>query len=196
MKTLLSRAIFGACLGAMSASTAIADEVILTHDKAFYSTFLQAVGDVCGFKEQAYTPPEQFKAFVQSSIASGQTPEMFTWWSGATFRDEMVATGQIAQLDDLWAELIANGSFTAASADPFTVDGHKYALPLAFNKWVMFYNPTLFAKACDGVAGLDASVAPVCASNKWTRSTFSRKDISSLSSTARGCCIRAVRAVS
>ena len=151
MKTLLSRAIFGACLGAMSASTAIADEVILTHDKAFYSTFLQAVGDVCGFKEQAYTPPEQFKAFVQSSIASGQTPEMFTWWSGATFRDEMVATGQIAQLDDLWAELIANGSFTAASADPFTVDGHKYALPLAFNKWVMFYNPTLFAKA--GITG-------------------------------------------
>ena len=151
MKTLLSRAILGACLGAMSAGSAFAQDVILTHDKPFYSAFLKAVGDVCGFKEQAYTPPEQFKAFVQSSIASGQTPEMFTWWSGATFRDEMVATGQIAQLDDLWAEMVASGAYAAASAEPFSVDGHAYALPLGINKWVMFYNPTLFAKA--GITG-------------------------------------------
>jgi len=151
MKTLLSRAILGAWLGALSAGAVLADDVILTHDKPFYSAFLQAVGDICGFKEQSYNPPEQFKAFVTSSIASGQTPEIFTWWSGATFRDEMVATGQIGQLDDLWAELIASGSFTAASAEPFTVDGHIYALPLGINKWVMLYNPTLFAKA--GIEG-------------------------------------------
>ncbi len=157
MKTFIPRALAGVSLAALTAGAVSAQEVILNHDKPFWSEQLQTVGDVCGDEsgvrivEQSYNPPEQYRAFVQSSIASGQTPEMFTWWSGATFRDDLIATGQIAPLNDLWAELTADGKFAAVSAEPFTVDGNIYAVPLAFNRWLMFYNPELFAQA--GIEG-------------------------------------------
>ncbi|MFN0191259.1 MAG: ABC transporter substrate-binding protein [Aestuariivirga sp.] len=152
-------ALAGVFLGALGHSATA--EVILNHDKHFWSKQFQAWGDFCGEKQgikivqQPYSPPEQYKAFIQSSIASGSTPDMFTWWSGATFRDDLVATGQIAKMDDVWAELIKSGEFSEVSGEPFKVDGSYYAVPLHFNKWVMFYNPELFAKA--GIAGTPKS---------------------------------------
>jgi ABC-type glycerol-3-phosphate transport system substrate-binding protein len=156
MNRLIAKSLGAAALLTLAAAGARADDVILNHDKNFWSEQLQAVGDLCGEQtgvrivQQAYSPPDQYKAFIQSSIASGSTPDMFTWWSGATFRDDLVATGQIATLDDIWADMLASGEFTADSGEPFKIDGHYYAVPLHFNRWVMFYNPELFAKA--GVA--------------------------------------------
>jgi len=153
----LAQSIGAAALLALCASSASAADVTLNHDKNFWSTQLQAVGDLCGkdtgvrIVQQAYSPPDQYKAFIQSSIASGSTPDMFTWWSGATFRDDLVATGQIATLDDVWADMLKSGDFTADSGEPFKVDGHYYAVPLHFNRWVLFYNPELFQKA--GITG-------------------------------------------
>ncbi len=151
-RTLL-HTIGAAALLAMTVSASQAGEVVLNNDKNFWTDQLQAVGDLCasemGVKiiPQAYSPPDQYKSFIQSSIASGNTPDMFTWWSGATFRDDLVATGQIAQLDDLWSDLLSSGEFSPESGEPFKVDGHYYAVPLHFNRWLMFYNPELFAKA-------------------------------------------------
>ena len=153
MYKTLAKTIGVATLLAMTVSTVYSADVILNHDKNFWSPQLQAVGDLCGTEtgvkivEQAYSPPDQYKAFIQSSIASGSTPDMFTWWSGATFRDDLVATGQIATLDDVWEQMLASGEFTADSGEPFKVDGHYYAVPLHFNRWVLFYNPELFTKA-------------------------------------------------
>jgi multiple sugar transport system substrate-binding protein len=153
----LAKSIGVATLFAMTMSAAQAGDVALNHDKTFWAKQLEAVGDLCGAEtgvkivQQTYAPIDQYKAFVISSIASGSTPDMFTWWSGATFRDDLVATGQIAQLDDLWAEMLKSGDFTADSGEPFKIDGHYYAVPLHFNRWVMFYNPEFFAKA--GITG-------------------------------------------
>src|SRR5690242_5013791 len=122
---MIKRSIVAASMLALSVGAALAADVTLNHDKNFWSKQLQAVGDLCGQQtgvrmvEQAYSPPDQYKAFIQSSIASGSTPDMFTWWSGATFRDDLVATGQIATLDDVWADVLMSGEFTADSGEPF-----------------------------------------------------------------------------
>jgi multiple sugar transport system substrate-binding protein len=154
MKSSLYKVLLvAAAVTATGVGSAYAGDVILNHDKNFWSPQLQAVGDLCGTKtgvkivQQAYSPPDQYKAFIQSSIASGNTPDMFTWWSGVTFRDDLVATGQIAQLDDVWADMLKSGDFKEESGAPFKIDGHYYAVPLHFNRWVMFYNPELFKKA-------------------------------------------------
>lgn len=132
-----------------SAAPVLADEVQLFHDKGFWSEQLQSVGDAAeestGIRivETPYATAEQYKAFVQASIASGETPNMFTWWTGATF-EELVSSGQIAPLDDLWDDMIANGGYGEASRDLFMVDGNAYAVPLLLARWVVLYNKPIY----------------------------------------------------
>ena len=72
--------------GLMSASvvSAYAAEVTLVHDKAFWAEALQKVGDAetkatgVTMKQNAYSPPEQYKAYMQSSIAANDPPDIFT----------------------------------------------------------------------------------------------------------------------
>lgn len=137
---------------AMAAGPAAAQEVQLFHDKGFWSQQLEAVGDASEAEtgvriaETPYSTAEQYKAFVQSSIASGQTPGMFTWWTGSTFK-ELVATGKIAPLDDLWAEMIEDGRYQPAVQELFVVDGQTYAIPMLLARWVVLYDEQAFADA-------------------------------------------------
>jgi multiple sugar transport system substrate-binding protein len=149
----LTRRIFEAALGALSlaAVSAQAAEVKLYHDKGFWSAQLEQVGKAAEAKtgvkivETPYSSPEQYKAFIQSSIASGAPPDMFTWWTGQTFSD-LVSTGQIAQLDDVWKDMTATGEYDASTADLFKVDGHIYAVPMLTARWVVLYNKDIFAE--------------------------------------------------
>ncbi|MCA9861425.1 MAG: extracellular solute-binding protein [Thermomicrobiales bacterium] len=133
----------------LAGTAATAQEVELVHDKGFWSEQLQAVGDAAeeatGVRivETPYATAEQYKAFIQASIASGSAPDMFTWWTGATF-NEIVESDAVAPLDDIWAEMVARGDYEASAADLFTVDGHPYAVPLLLARWVMLYNKPLF----------------------------------------------------
>lgn len=149
-KTTISVVMAGAlAAGLLASSPVVAGEVRLAHDKGFWSEQLQAVGDASqdatGVKivESPYATAEQYKAFIQASIAGGETPEMFTWWTGATF-SELVATGKIASLNDVWEEMVASGNYDASAADLFRVDGDIYAVPLLLARWVMIYDTSLF----------------------------------------------------
>lgn len=144
--------LLGTAVGMMLAvGPAMAQEVQLFHDKGFWSEQLQSVGDAASdaigvsIQETPYANAEQYKAFIQASIASGETPGMFTWWTGSTFA-ELVSSGQIAPLDDLWATMISDGGYGAASKDLFTVDGTAYAVPLLLARWVVLYNKPLYAE--------------------------------------------------
>lgn len=149
-RILGASAVAALCIGSVVAATAA--EVELYHDKHFWSEQFQAVGDLAGEKtgvrivEHAYSPPDQYKAFIQSSIASGNTPDLFTWWTGKTFED-LVATGQVATVDDVWEKMIASGAYTEDTAAPFRVDGKLYAVPLHINGWVVLYNTKMFKDA-------------------------------------------------
>jgi ABC-type glycerol-3-phosphate transport system substrate-binding protein len=140
----------GVALAALLAAPAMAQEVQLFHDKGFWSTQMQAVGAASeaatGVKivETPYANAEQYKAFVQAAIASGETPNMFTWWTGSTFA-ELVGTGQIAPLTDVWAEMTASGEYQPAAADLFTVDGVPYGIPMVLARWVVLYDKQAFA---------------------------------------------------
>lgn len=140
-----------AIAGLLAAAGARAQEVQLFHDKGFWSQQLAAVGEAAkadvgvGIEEVPYANAEQYKAFIQSSIASGETPELFTWWTGATFA-ELVGTGEIAPLDDVWKELVDSGRFAASAQQLFLVDGKPYAVPLLLARWVVLYDKPLHAE--------------------------------------------------
>lgn len=140
------------CLGvALQGATAFAEEVTFFHDKGFWSESLAKVGEASeaatGVKivESPYSSAEQYKAFVQSSIASGEAPSMFSWWGGQSLND-LVETGKIAPLDDIWQAAIDEGNFPASTADLFSVDGKAYGLPMHIGKWAVLYNKDIFAE--------------------------------------------------
>jgi multiple sugar transport system substrate-binding protein len=144
----LKAAGLGAMLG-MSAP-AWADDVPLYHDKGFWAQQFQAVGDAAKEKtgirivQTSYAPPEQYKAFIQSKIASHSPPDFFTWWTGQTFK-ELVATGAIAPLDDVWEQMVSSGQYEKSTQDLFKVDDKTYAVPLSVSRWVVLYNKKMFA---------------------------------------------------
>jgi multiple sugar transport system substrate-binding protein len=139
-------------MGAMLAisAPAWADDVPLYHDKGFWAGQFQAVGDAAKEKtgvrivQTSYAPPEQYKAFIQSKIASGSAPDFFTWWTGQTFK-ELVGTGAIAPLDDVWEQMVSSGQYEKSTQDLFKVDGKTYAVPLSVSRWVVLYNKKMFA---------------------------------------------------
>src|SRR5215469_14233489 len=130
-------------------TSARAEDVKLFNDKGFWTNQLQQVGDAAQKKTgvrivpSPYSSPEQYKAFIQSSLSGGSAPDLFTWWTGQTFND-LVATGQIAPLDDVWKDLIASGQYDPSTADLFKVDGKVYAVPLEIARWVVLYNKDHF----------------------------------------------------
>ena len=129
-----------------------AEEIEFFHDKGFWSEPLQSVGDASGeatgtrFVEVAYANAEQYKAFIQSAIAGGDTPDIFTWWTGGVFKD-LIESGEIAELDDFWEELIASGDFAESTRDFYKVGDHIYGVPLHLSRWIALYNKAQFADA-------------------------------------------------
>lgn len=150
MSVIRSLAFVGVAAAAITAgATARAEDVKLFNDKGFWTAQLQQVGDAAEKKTgvkivpSPYSSPEQYKAFIQSSLSGGSAPDMFTWWTGQTFND-LVATGQIAPLDDVWKDMVASGQYDAGTSDLFKVDGKVYAVPLEIGRWVVFYNKDMF----------------------------------------------------
>lgn len=133
-----------------------ARDVSFVHDKGFWSEAFQQVDKAAAEEagvtivESPYATTEQYKAFIQASIAGGELPDLFTWWTGATF-NEIVDSGAVAPLDDVWDELVSSGEFDPSAADFFKVDGKIYAIPLLTARWVMIYNKDKFAEA--GITG-------------------------------------------
>ncbi|MBS3648494.1 extracellular solute-binding protein [Pseudaminobacter sp. 19-2017] len=132
------------------APAAQADEVTVFHDKPFYQAGWDGLTEAAkkadiDLKFSAYAT-DQFQAFIQQSLLSGDAPQAFTWWNGTKLA-EIVESGQIAPLDELWEKKIAAGEYDASSAEPFKVNGHIYGMPTGINRWIVLYNKSLFEKA-------------------------------------------------
>lgn len=141
-----TRASLAALLSAaVLAGPVAAQDVTLTHDKAPWTEGFDAMGEAAGFIPVAY-PPEQYTAFVQSSVAAGRTPDLFTWWAGTSLTD-IVESGAVAPVDAVWDEAVASGEMPSGLRDLFAVDGKAYAIPLYTARWVVLYNKAKFAEA-------------------------------------------------
>ncbi len=147
-KRLTAFAVAAAALA--PAAPAGAETVTVFHDKPFYQAGwdgLSAAAKNAGIdlKFSAYAT-DQFQAFIQQGLMSGDAPAAFTWWNGTKLA-EIVDSGQIAPLDDLWKKKIAAGEYDASAAEPFKVNGHIYGMPTGINRWIVLYNKKLFDKA-------------------------------------------------
>src|SRR4051794_10466328 len=83
-KGLLALALAGALMTLSAAAGA--QTVTVFHDKPFYQAGwdgLTATAKKSGIDLQfsAYAT-DQFQAYIQSSLQSGDAPEAFTWWNG------------------------------------------------------------------------------------------------------------------
>lgn len=89
---------------------------------------------------------DQYKEKIRMIVSTDEIPDIFSSWSG-TFAEEMIASGNIAPLNDLfeedeeWSLAIA-----PASVDGFTFDGQIYAVPWSQDGKVFYYNKKIFAE--------------------------------------------------
>jgi len=147
------KAFLAAAVGfAVLAGPACAQDLPLANDKPIFKIGFEAMAKAAKDKAglplrlDTYAPTDKYIAYIQASVASGQLPPLFTWWNGSSLKD-IVASGRVAPLDDVWAAAIKAGDFAPQTADLFRVDGHVWGMPLGYSRWVVLYNRKLFAQA-------------------------------------------------
>lgn len=139
-------------IAVLAGTTTQAQDITFLYDKNGWEAGFQALSEGASeasgltITPQLQTPTDRYQAFIQSSIAGGNTPPLFTWWNGKQL-DSLVATGQMADLSAFWDEAIANGSFSEAEKAQVSVDGVPYAIPLNVARWPVLYSKDAFADA-------------------------------------------------
>jgi len=148
--TLLASA---AVVGAIGTASN-AQDITFSYDKNGWEAGFQALSDGAGeasglsITPQLQTPTDRYQAFVQSSIAGGNPPPLFTWWNGKQL-ESLVETGELADLSAAWDKAISEGSFSEVEKAQVSVGDVPYAVPLNVARW-----PVLYSKAAFEAAGI------------------------------------------
>lgn len=87
-------------------------------------------------------PTDQYKQTVRLKFASGQGPDIFTWWAGLQAKD-LVDAGYVKDLSG-FSQL---GKFKKEIADSYVFDGKNYGIPLGSSFLTTWYNKEAFEKA-------------------------------------------------
>jgi len=87
-------------------------------------------------------PTDQYKQTVRLKFASGEGPDLFTWWAGLQAKD-LVDAGYVKDMSD-FSQL---GKFRKEIADAYAFDGKNYAIPLGTSFLTTWYNKDAFEKA-------------------------------------------------
>ncbi len=89
---------------------------------------------------------EAFKSMIHATLARGNPPELFSYWAGAKTQ-ELVDSGHLLPLDDLWQQENLEQRFSTAVANKASrYNGKHYLLPITQHFVVFFYNTRLFAQ--------------------------------------------------
>lgn len=86
-------------------------------------------------------PTDQYKQTVRLKFASGEGPDLFTWWAQEQARD-LVEAGYVKDLSDFGNI----DKFTASIVDTYTFAGSTYGLPLGTSFLTTWYNKDMFAE--------------------------------------------------
>lgn len=152
MKLNLKLAAAGIAGAVVLTTGAVAQDVTFLNDKSGWEAGFAALSEGASaasgldIAPQLQTPTDRYQAFIQSSIAGGSTPDMFTWWNGQQL-NSLVETGQIADLSTAWDRAIEAGSFSEAQKELVSVDGVPYAIPLNVARWPVLYRKDAFEAA-------------------------------------------------
>lgn len=84
-------------------------------------------------------PTDQYKQTVRLKFASGEGPDLFTWWAQKQAED-LVNAGYVRDLSD-FGKL---DKFTQSIVDTYSFDGKTYGLPLGTSFLTTWYNKDMF----------------------------------------------------
>jgi len=86
---------------------------------------------------------EGYKTAIRNFL-SADAPDVFDWFPGNRMRP-FVEAGLFEPLDDVWAD---NGLYDAmkSSTAASTINGKKWALPMSYYNWGMYYRKDIFEK--------------------------------------------------
>lgn len=87
-----------------------------------------------------HLPTDQYKSTIKMKFASGQGPDMFTWWADKQC-EPLVKAGYVRDLSD--KEFLKNFNLLSS----FTFDNKIYAVPLGMSFLTTWYNKDHFKKA-------------------------------------------------
>lgn len=148
----ISTLLASAAIVVVAGSAVTAQDITFSYDKNGWEEGFRALSEGASaasglnITSQLQTPTDRYQAFVQSSIAGGNTPPLFTWWNGKQL-ESLVETGQVADLSAAWDKAIADGSFTESEKAQVSVDGIPYAVPLNVARWPVLYSKDAFEAA-------------------------------------------------
>ena len=148
--TALSPAI-GASPSQASSSMARAQETQLTflHDKDPWQENFVAMSELAaeqlgvGFEPVPYSDTTSYQQVINSSLQSGDAPDLATWWSGYRL-ENLYESGALLDVTDVWETAVADGDVPQTLAAGFTFDDRQYGIPQNSAYWVMFYNTRVF----------------------------------------------------
>lgn len=128
---------------------------------------------------------EHYKANVKDWLAAEQHSDVMYWFSGQRLK-EFIAQGWVKKLDSLWHESGWSNQFTLGSQTSVTFNGHKYALPIHYYPWAIYYRKSLFKRldivpphdwasflaACETLQKNDITPLVLGSKFKWTLSVW------------------------
>ena len=131
-----------------AANFAHAEDILLAHDRGLYIDTFNEIGSQVGVtvEHASYGDVNQYKAYIQNSILTGDEPDIFVWWGGRAFED-IVDTGIASNVDSYWDNMIEIGRFPASIRSPYTVNGESFGLPFGVAHWMTWYHKDKFAEA-------------------------------------------------
>jgi multiple sugar transport system substrate-binding protein len=139
-----------------SLSRAQGTQLTFFHDKDPWQDFFLQMSELSteqldiGFEPVPYSDTTSYQQVVNSSLESGDTPDLITWWSGYRL-EGLYQSGGLLDVTDIWQERIAAGDVSETLAAGFTFEDRQWGIPQNAAYWVVFYNKRVFDENGIGV---------------------------------------------
>jgi multiple sugar transport system substrate-binding protein len=137
---------------ALSASTALAGELVLNSDQSDPAPKAAMEELIKGF--EAANPDikvkwnnfdhEGYKSAIRNFL-SADAPDVAAWYAGNRMAP-FVKAGLFEPVDDVWASAGFNDQLKSAAAS-MTIDGKKWGVPYTYYQWGIYYNKEAYKKA-------------------------------------------------
>lgn len=135
--------------GMPSIASAQSTSLTFFHDKDPWQEFFGQMSELAteqidvGFEPVPYADTTSYQQVVNSSLDSGDAPDLLTWWSGYRL-EGLYQSGGLLDVTDIWETAISADDVPQTLASGFTFDDRQYGISLNSAYWVVFYNKRVF----------------------------------------------------
>jgi multiple sugar transport system substrate-binding protein len=129
--------------------TAQATTLQLFHDKDPWKDYFAELSELAtqsidiAIEQTPYTDTTSYQQVINSSLDSGDVPDLCTWWSGYRL-EGLYETGKLQDLSALWTAAIEAGDVPETLKSGFTFEDKQFGFPQNAAYWVTFYNKKVF----------------------------------------------------